>query len=156
MKTLKNIFYEMKVNIAGRRGLSFPFIAASVVFSVGTLIAYCVTGVTSYTPELSAAVIALQCVNVALGVLFSVCEIKVGKYAVYLTGLWAWLEYLISQASYLSSILVAIDNVSLSPGFIITVISGLLAWISALVAAIVQKREIGSSDRASGAIKAEE
>lgn len=155
MKILKDILQEMKNSLFSKRGLSFWFILAAFVFSVITLIVYNATGVTSYTPSLSGKVIALLCVGAVLGVLFSICEIKVGKYAVYLITFWAWLEYLISQASYLSSIMVAIDNVAINTGFVLTTVFGLLAWVAALVSAILQKKEIGSLNSKPVAVKAE-
>ena len=119
------------------------------------LILYNQTGITTFTPILSEKVVALLGVCIALSVLFAVFEIKLGKYLLYLFCFWMWLEYLISEASYISNVFVSIDGNSFSSNFILTVVFGLLAWLLALIAAILQKAEIGSAKNAAS-VMAEE
>lgn len=136
---------QIKQAVTGKRGLSFLFSVASLVFAVVTLILYVNTGIDEFTTSLSAKFIALLIVFCVLAVIFSVCEIKLGKYAMYLVGFWAWLEYIISQVNYLANILVSIDGSTFSAAFICTVLFGALAWVCALVSAILQKQDIGSA-----------
>ena len=91
-----------------------------------------------------------------LSVLFSVFEIKAGKYILYLFFLWGWLEYLISEAAYISNVFVSIDGNSFSVEFILTAVFGFIGWVAALVSAIVQKKEIGSAKEPAAAVAAEE
>ncbi|MGN0815031.1 MAG: hypothetical protein ACI4MH_07355 [Candidatus Coproplasma sp.] len=147
MGTLKNIGGAIGKTVLKRRGLSFVFTISAAVFIIATLITYSATGITSFTPVLSSKVITIFSVALALIVLFALFEIKVGKYAAYLVCFWAWLEYVISEMPYISNVLVAIDGNSFSASFIVTVILGMLSWICILVAAIVQRGEIGSASQ---------
>ena len=134
--------------IRQKRGRSFALVIASLVFTAAMLIAYIHTGVSTFTPVLSGKVVALLWVCVGIGVLLSVIEVKLGKYALYLLLLWMWLEFLFYNASYISNVLVGIDGNSFGAGFLLTVLFGLLAWLAALLSAITQKGEIGSADPA--------
>lgn len=145
METLKSILRTIWKETSKKRGLSFYFTVASFVFCAAMLFAYKLTGITTFTAELSEKVIAILCVCLTLSALFSVFEIKSGKYILYLFCLWGWLEYLVSEASYISNVFVSIDGNSFSPSFILTVIFGLFGWVTALISAIAQKREIGSA-----------
>lgn len=136
MEFLKKMFVK--------RGMSFWFMLAAFVFSLAVLILYLTTGTNDFTPSLSGRAVALMGIALAGAALFSAFEVKLGKYAVYLIGLWAWLEFIISQANYLANIFVSIDGSTFSAGFLMTLIFGALAWVCSLVSAILQKRELGS------------
>ena len=139
-----------------RRGISFWFMLASFVLALAALVLYLLTGTNDFTPSLSGKVICLFSLSLAGAALFSVLEVKAGKYAVYLIGLGAWLEFIISQVNYLTNIFVSIDGSTFSSGFILTFICGALAWAFALVSAIAQKKELGSSDQKMDAPKGTE
>ena len=91
---------------------------------------------------LSRKVLALMGICIAAGLLLSAVEIKNGKYVLYLLGLWMWLEFLVSQSSYISNVLVGIDGNQFSIGFLMTTVTGLLSWCCVLISAIIQKKEI--------------
>ena len=133
-----------------KRGAAFYLMLASFVFTAAMWIAYPRTGINTFTPALSGKVMTLLGVCVVLGVLLSVLELKLGKYALYLLLLWTWLEYLFYNASYISNVLVGIDGNSFGAGFIATTLFGLLAWLAALLSAILQKRELGSAPLRTG------
>lgn len=139
MNTLKTMLKE--------RGISFYFMIASFVFALVTWILYAVTGANEFTPELSGKVLALLIVFTLLTVAVSVVEVKLAKYATYIFGFWAWLEFIIWNANYLANVFTAIDGESFSAEFILTVVFGALAWIAALVSAILQKQDLGSSNK---------
>lgn len=126
------------------RGISFYFMLASLVFALATLILYAATGVNEFTPKLSEKVLALLIVFMLLTVAVSVIEVKLAKYATYIFGFWAWLEFIIWNVNYLANIFTAIDGTNFSAGFILTVVFGALAWIFVLVSAILQKNDLGS------------
>lgn len=134
---------EIKKGVTGKRGISLVFILASTILSAVMLIVYSKTGISTFTPTLSGKVQTLLGVCIVLGVILSIFEIKNGKYVLYLLLLWTWLEFLLYEASYISNVMVGIDGNSFSTGFLLTVASGLLACLSALVSAIIQKREFG-------------
>lgn len=134
--------------IVGKRGISFYLTLLSILFTAAMLIVYTRTGITSFTPVLSGKVLTLLWVCAFLGAALSVLEIKMGKYALYLMLLWMWLEYLFYHASYISNVLVGIDGNSFGAGFLAAAALGLLAWLTALLAAIIQKNEIGSAQKA--------
>lgn len=137
-------FMERIVNmIRHKRSISFLFIALGVAFTAAMLITYALSGISTFTPVLSTKVIVLESICIGLGVLLALFEVKNGKYGLYLLSLWAWLEFLFYEASYISNVLVGIDGNQFSIGFILTTVFGLLAWVCILVSAILQKRELG-------------
>lgn len=144
MKTLKKILRTAWEEFFKRRGVSFYLTLVSLAFLIATLVTYATTGISTFTPVLSVKVITLLSVCMALALLFAAFEFKAGKYLLFLFCLWAWLEYFVSEAAYISNVLVSIDGNTFGIGFMLIVAFGALAWVSALVAAIVQKKEIGS------------
>ncbi len=129
--------------IRHKRSIPFLFIAQGVAFSAAMLIAYALTGISTFTPVLSTKVIVMESICIDIGVLLVLFEVKNGKYGLYLLSLWTWLEFLFYEASYISNVLVGIDGNQFSIGFILTVIFGLLAWVCTLISAILQKQELG-------------
>ena len=113
----------------------------SLALSAAMFVAYIVSGRTTFTPALSRKVLCLSAGSMVFAVLLIAFPVKMGKYALYLLDLLAWLEILVYQASYISNVVVGIDGNLFSVGFLITVFCGLAAWIAALIAAIRQKPE---------------
>lgn len=137
------LLHKIRDHVIRRRDASFVLSAAALVLTAAMLIAYALTGTSTFTPVLSGKVLALMGVCIFLDAVFTLFEVKLGKYAMYLMGLWMWLEYLLSQLSYISNVLVGIDGNQFSVGFLMTVAFGLLAWVAALASAILQKVEWG-------------
>ena len=152
----ETLFQKIKQGASGKRGLSFAFLAASLLCSIATLGAYLRFGSTSFTPVLSGAVIGLLGACAALSALLCVFEIKIGKYMLYLLGLLAWLKLLVYNAAYISNVLVGIDGNRFTPGFLLAAGAGLLAWALALASAILQKTEFGPSPAPVGGQDGEE
>ncbi len=134
---------KIKTCVGGRRDGSFYFLLASLVLALIMLLTYITTGTNTFTPNLSDRVIGMLGGCIALGVLMAVFEVKNGKYLLYLLTLWTWLEFLVYNASYISNVLVGIDGNLFSTGFLTAAGCGLLSWAAALVAAIMQKNEVG-------------
>lgn len=134
----------------GRRDASSWLAVAALALTIVMLVSYCLTGKSTFTPVLSTKVLAMMGGCILLDALFSLYEVKLGKYAMYLLGLWTWLEFLLSQLSYISNVLVGIDGNLFSIGFLLTTGAGLLAWISALVSAIRQKTECPAKAQGKG------
>lgn len=134
----------------GRRDTSSWLAVAALALTIVMLVSYCLTGKSTFTPVLSTKVLAMMGGCILLDALFSLYEVKLGKYAMYLLGLWTWLEFLLSQLSYISNVLVGIDGNLFSIGFLLTTGAGLLAWIAALVSAIRQKTECPTKAQGKG------
>lgn len=129
--------------IRHKRSISLLLIVLGVVFTAVMLIIYLWSGISTFTPVLSTKVIMLESICIGVGILLALFEVKNGKFGLYLLSLWAWLEFLFYEASYISNVLVGIDGNQFSMGFILTAVSGLLAWVCILASAILQKQELG-------------
>lgn len=120
-----------------KKSLSFYFIAASFAFILIVLIMYARTGVTQFSLRLSPAVIALFAVSLAAAVVSLWKEFQALSFVIFLLSLWGCLEFIISQVDYLGSIFAAIDGTPVTSAFICTVLFSALAWVCALVSAII-------------------
>ena len=136
-----SFFQRIKEGITRKKGVSFWFLAASLVCAAAMLILYLRTGTNTFTPALSGKVLWILGGYVVLAAVLAVFEIKNGKYLLYLLSFWVWLEFLVYNASYISNVLVGIDGNAFGAGFLLTVLSGLLCWVCALTSAILQKNE---------------
>lgn len=125
-----------------KRGKPFALMVLAALSFIAMLVIYLLTGTSTFNPVLSRKVLALMGICIAAGLLLSAVEIKNGKYVLYLLGLWMWLEFLVSQSSYISNVLVGIDGNQFSIGFLMTTVTGLLSWCCVLISAIIQKKEI--------------
>lgn len=128
-----------------KKSLSSIFIVAAFLCAVTTLLIYVNTGVDQFSTVLSSKVILLLGICIVLGFILMFFEVKIGKYAVYLVGLWAWLSYLITQVNYIANLIADIDGNSMSIAFITTVLFGSLTWLFSLVSAITQKKDFNFS-----------
>lgn len=135
------VLQKKQRSVRGRRDASSWLAVAALALTVVMLVSYCLTGKSTFTPVLSTKVLVMMGACILLDALFSLLEVKLGKYAMYLLGLWTWLEFLLSQLSYISNVLVGIDGNLFSIGFLLTTGAGLLAWVAALVSAVRQKEE---------------
>ncbi len=124
-----------------KKDLSSIFIVAAFICALITLIIYLNTGIDQFTTKLSAKVITLLIICIVVGVAVSVFEVKTGKFVVYLSGLWAWLSYIITQVNYIANLIADIDGNSVSAAFITTILFGALTWIFSLVSALLQKKD---------------
>lgn len=117
----------------------------SLLLYIVTLVMYLTQGTNEFTTTLSVKVIAGLGAAAALGVLMLLRPIKMVKYAVYICGLYAWLQFLSSQVYYIVNVFVAIDGTSFSAPFLITTLAGTAAWVLALVSAAKQKSDVGAA-----------
>lgn len=115
----------------------------SLLLTVIALVMYLSKGTNEFTTTLSARVIAGLGAAAGLDVLMLLRPVRMGKYAVYVCGLYAWLAYLSSQVYYIVNVFVAIDGTSFSAAFLVTALSGLAAWVLALISAAKQRSEVG-------------
>lgn len=141
----------MNIDFFRIKDSSVILLLVSMLFQLVSLIVYGTTGLTEFTAELSSAVLAFGILSLISGAgiflitVLGICEkytkkvLDIGIYVVYLFGLLAWLFYITSQVNYLVNIFVAIDGTKLTAAFILTVLFFLLAWVAALVSAILYR-----------------
>lgn len=129
------------LSIIKRKGLGDIFMAAALLLAIVGLILYCLTGATIFNPNLNSKVIASLGVAVGLSILFLVFSTKMGRYLVYLLLLFAFIEFINSQVTYIANVFVAIDGSTFSASFVGTFLSILLAAILAFVSGILTKDE---------------
>ena len=127
---------------------SFRLLMISLLVQAISLALYGFTGVTEFTPVLSVRVLGFGGASLILGVaalMAGKCSkensvlqrlLNLWLYIVYALSLLAWLFYMTIQVNYITNILVAIDGTSISPVFILTVVSFLAACVLALAAAV--------------------
>lgn len=73
-------------------------------------------------------------------------------FAAYLLALYVFFQFIVTQLRYISNVLVAIDGTAFSASFLATAVLMALAWIAALVAALLitfaQKKKDAQPDAA--------
>ena len=115
---------------------------AAILGAVG-LFAYRACGVTEFTPTLSADVQAAYCIGIALCLFSLFFSRKPVKFFGYLALLYAFIQSIAVQATYVTNVFVSIDGNSFSFGFLLMAAVSLLAVIAALAATIrtAEKKE---------------
>lgn len=141
----------MKIDLSKLKKRSVILLAISILFQAISLIIYAATGVTQFTAELSTRVFVFGGLSLAMGagILFLLLlgiggqhvhkALDIGIYVMYLFGLLAWLFYITSEINYLTNVFVGIDGTKLTATFILTVLTFLIAWIAALISAILYR-----------------
>ncbi len=125
--------------------IGYYFLLPAFVSALAGLVLYLRTGVTIFTPTLSDSVIISLAIGLFLNAVLFVFEIKTLKYGLYLLFLYSCLSFLASQATYIANVLVSIDGTTFSSSFIAEALLLALAWIFALISAILMPyRTFGS------------
>lgn len=141
----------MKIDFGRLKDRSVILLAVSILFQIVSLIIYAATGVTQFTAELSTRVFVFGGLSLAMGVVIFLLlllgiggqyvpkALDIGIYVMYLFGLLAWVFYLTSEINYLTNVFVGIDGTKLTAVFILTVLTFLIAWIAALISAVLYR-----------------
>lgn len=134
---------KIKAFFASKK-LTYWFTLASAVSAIIFFIFYLTTDnatsmLATFLPggKLSATVIVLGAAAIVIGVALCVFEIRIVKYGLYGIALLTWLEFVVSQINYVVNVIVGTDRTPWYPEFIIAVIFGLLTWVCALVAGLL-------------------
>ncbi|MCD8040352.1 MAG: hypothetical protein LUF82_02420 [Clostridia bacterium] len=122
----------------GKR-VGYYFMAGALVFGIVALILYQQTGATEFTPVLDNTVTASYIIFIVLAAAMLVYELRIVKFITQAVGLYAFLMYIVFEVNYITNLLVAIDPTELTASFVLTIVFGALAWICALVSAIMTK-----------------
>lgn len=130
---MKRLNFKERVH---ERGF-LPLICTCILYLV-VFFLYRETGKNEFAPELSAKAQNAWLAAGILSLFLLVIRSKALTYIGYLCGLYAWLEFLVSQINYIVNVFVAIDGSTFSKAFLATAVLGLAAWIFAVTAAVRQ------------------
>ena len=133
----------------GASRVSLICMAGSVLACAAALVMYLLTGRNEFNTSLSQQVIVPLILAILLGGGMLIRPVRIVKYAAYLCGLYAWLEYLCSQIYYIVNVFVAIDGTRFSAAFIVTLLTGLPGWLLALLSAVKQPENVAGEGEAS-------
>ena len=131
MEKLKNFF--------SARTPGFYATIPAIVFAVMGLLAYRAYGITEFSPALSGKSQLGFVAGIGLCVVSLALEYRPVRFFGYLALLYACLTCMTAQATYIVNVFVSIDGTAFSGGFILTAACSALAWITALVAAVLTK-----------------
>ena len=123
-----------------RRSAGYWLLLPAIGFGAVGMAAYMKYGITEFTPSLSKSAVVAFALGIILCAFSLVKEYKVVKFLGYLALLYAWIESLCVQATYIANVFVSIDGNSFSAGFLTTVICSLIGAIAALLSVILDKR----------------
>ncbi len=120
----------------------FIFNGLSFVFGLIALILYTTNGTTEFNPNLSLNVI----LGLSLGLAFIVVslilpKLRITLYLPFLMFLYGFLEYLVSQDTYIANIFVGIDTTGISSTFVMIFLFSALSFISPIFTFFFEKRE---------------
>lgn len=120
----------------------FIFNGLSFVFGLIALILYTTNGITEFNPNLSLNVI----LGLSLGLAFIVVslilpKLRITLYLPFLMFLYGFLEYLVSQDTYIANIFVGIDTTGISSTFVMICLFSALSFILPIFTFFFEKRE---------------
>lgn len=121
------------------RGVSLYVSLTALACGIAAIALYSVTGVTSFTPELDYGLIAALAIGIALNAASSVLGEKLLKYACYIVYLFAWLQFIYVEITYIANVFVSIDGTSFTASFVLTFILCLLAAVLMFVSAVMAR-----------------
>lgn len=131
---------EKKEKTTAKKGIGYYLVIPAVLLGAAGLMAYIKSGVTEFTPSLSKEVIAAYAVGIGLCLFSLACEWKTVKFCGYLAFLYAFLQSICVQATYVANVIVSIDGNSFSAGFLMMAVCSLFAVIAAAASACLQKK----------------
>ena len=127
-------------NYFSTRTIGFFVTIPAIIFAVAGLLCYKTYGVTEFSPELSKDALGGFIAGIVLCAASLILDYKPVRFFGYLALLYGCLSSIAAQATYIVNIFVSIDGTTFSQGFILTAVFSVLAWITALVAAILTKQ----------------
>ena len=129
------LFYQGGITVK-KVTLERCLLLLAAVLAVVGLFAYRACGVTEFTPTLSTDVQAAYCIGAAICLISLFFSRKPIKFFGFLALLYALVQGIAVQATYVTNVLVSIDGNSFSAAFLLMAIASLLAVIAALAATI--------------------
>lgn len=120
-----------------KRGVGYYLTLPALIFCILALCLYYKNGITSFNPELNVGAIATIIVSIVLCGVSLVADFKVVRYLAYLLCLGSFMGFVLSQATYIANVFVAIDGYTFTSGFIATAVLYVLSFVFILLAGIL-------------------
>lgn len=134
---MKAILERLKSRI-----VPYSLLAGALIFALIALIIYTTNGKTEFNQELNTYAIASLIVGMILSLPpFFLPKMRILYFLPYLCYFFGFLQYLVSQDTYLANIFVSIDETSISATFLMITIFSLLAFVLALLSGIFAKNK---------------
>lgn len=111
------------------------FLLAAVLLGVLALVLYIAAGRTSFDPNYSVLAFVGMGAGIVLGIAGSIIRWRLS----YLSFLYGFIQYLVSQANLIANIFYDVDGSTFPPAFYATLAASAGAVVLALVAGIVMK-----------------
>lgn len=131
---------EKAEKAAKKKSIGYYLLIPAVLLGAAGLTAYVKSGVTEFTPSLSTEVIAAYAAGIGLCLFSLGREWKAVKFCAYLAFLYAFLQSICVQATYVANVIVSIDGNSFSAGFLTMAVCSLLAVITAFASTCMQRK----------------
>ena len=142
----------VKKFLSDRTAGDFLTAAACVILIAATILYACTGTRPAFGVTVSGGIIAAAVIAVLLGAAAVVFRRQPLYFAAYLLALYVFFQFIVTQLRYISNVLVAIDGTAFSASFLATAVLMALAWIAALVAALLitfaQKKKDAQPDAA--------
>ena len=112
---------------------------AAVLLGVLALVLYIAAGRTSFDPNYSVLAFVGMGAGIVLGIAGSIIRWRPLSFLSYLSFLYGFIQYLVSQANLIANIFYDVDGSTFPPAFYATLAASAGAVVLALVAGIVMK-----------------
>lgn len=112
-------------------------------FGLIALIMYLAYGVNDFNPNYSYLFIIIAIIGIVAAIASFIIRLRAFAFVTYLCFLAALIEYIVSQAAYIANLLYegGIDGTPVTISFVMTIISCSIAFVAALVAGIINKKD---------------
>lgn len=149
-------------NYFAGRSVGYYLTLPALIFAVLAACLYSATGVTEFNPELNQTAIICLIVGAVVGAVSMAVDllplswsgdiVKPLRYVSFLVILYADMQFILSQVTYIANVMVAIDGNTFTPGFLGTFICFDLAALFMLVAACLDCLHpwVGKTEHAGG------
>lgn len=119
------------------KGVGYYLTPPGVIFCIAALCLYRQNGITSFNPELNTGAVTLIIVSIVVGAASLIADFKLIRYLAYLLCLGSFMGFILSQATYIANVFVAIDGYTFTGGFIATAVMYVLSIVFTLFAGIL-------------------
>ena len=132
---------KLSIKFFQKKTVGFYLVLAGGLFSLCSLIVYGLTGKTEFSPDLDSVVFVTGGLAIAFAIASCFYEHKLIRDASFLLALYSFIEFIGTQANYIANLITAIDNSSVSIGFVFSVIFFFLAFVCYLVSVFLTKKK---------------
>jgi len=123
------------------RGAADILCIAAIILAFAAYFLYRGNGINEFSPQLSQSAIIWTLAGAAVCLAGLLLHSRLVRFAAYLMLLYAFLGFINAQITYIANVFVSIDGNTFTPGFIMTAVSFVLAIVTALLSAVLIRRE---------------